>query len=169
MNTLLDGANGLVLAAETAIGQHPVGAVDMVLNMIERFRRLRKATASRICSKSALRCLPSLHGRQSLEGWPSRRHPSPPNIISRLPAIEVNVETALDIEQIAHGVYSPLRGFMTEAELESVLENNRLPSGDVWTMPIVLQGKSQDCCVSARPVGSPDRQPHGPSGRDPAN
>ena len=38
VNTLLDGADGLVLAAETAIGKHPVGAVDMVLNMIERFR-----------------------------------------------------------------------------------------------------------------------------------
>ena len=33
---------------------------------------------------------------------------------------------------------------MTEAELESVLENNHLPSGNVWTMPIVLQGKSQE-------------------------
>ena len=29
-NTLLDGAHGLVLAAETAIGVDPVGAVDMV-------------------------------------------------------------------------------------------------------------------------------------------
>ena len=33
---------------------------------------------------------------------------------------------------------------MTQAELESVLDNYRLPSGEVWTMPIVLQGKSQE-------------------------
>ena len=38
INTLLDGANGLVLAAETAVGSHPIVAVDMVLSMIERHR-----------------------------------------------------------------------------------------------------------------------------------
>lgn len=38
-NTLLDGAHGLVLAAETAIGVDPVGAVDMVLLAIAAFER----------------------------------------------------------------------------------------------------------------------------------
>ena len=38
-NTLLDGAHGLVLAAETAIGVDPVGAVDMVLRCILVFER----------------------------------------------------------------------------------------------------------------------------------
>jgi len=38
-NTLLDGAHGLVLAAETAIGVDPVGAVDMVKQAIEVFER----------------------------------------------------------------------------------------------------------------------------------
>ena len=33
---------------------------------------------------------------------------------------------------------------MTEAQLEGVLDDNRLPTGDVWTMPIILQGKSQE-------------------------
>jgi len=33
---------------------------------------------------------------------------------------------------------------MTEAELESVLDIYRLPNGDVWTVPILLQGKSQE-------------------------
>lgn len=36
-NTLLDGVHGLVLAAETAVGIDPVGAVDMVLRMIRAF------------------------------------------------------------------------------------------------------------------------------------
>jgi pyruvate kinase len=39
-NTLLDGAHGLVLAAETAIGVDPVGAVDMVKRAIEAFERI---------------------------------------------------------------------------------------------------------------------------------
>jgi pyruvate kinase len=38
-NTLLDGAHGLVLAAETAIGLDPVGAVDMVRRAIATFER----------------------------------------------------------------------------------------------------------------------------------
>src|SRR5204862_7528122 len=38
-NTLLDGAHGLVLAAETAIGVDPIGSVDMVLRCISAFER----------------------------------------------------------------------------------------------------------------------------------
>ena len=37
MNTLIDGANGLVLAAETAIGNHIVDTVDALATLIERF------------------------------------------------------------------------------------------------------------------------------------
>jgi ATP sulfurylase len=89
--------------------------------------------------------LPSLHGSSSelspklLNKESSARRHSP-----RYPSIEIDLETALDVEQIAHGVYSPLCGFMTREELESVLDRNRLPGGQIWTMPIVLQGKSQE-------------------------
>jgi len=38
-NTLLDGAHGLVLAAETAIGVDPIGTVDMVRRAITAFER----------------------------------------------------------------------------------------------------------------------------------
>lgn len=37
-NTLLDGVHGLVLAAETAVGVDPVGAVDLVMRAIGAFR-----------------------------------------------------------------------------------------------------------------------------------
>jgi pyruvate kinase len=37
MNTLLDGADGLVLAAETAIGVNPLATVDMVLRVIDAY------------------------------------------------------------------------------------------------------------------------------------
>jgi pyruvate kinase len=39
MNTLFDGAHGLVLAAETAIGQYPLQSVDMVLRVIQAFEK----------------------------------------------------------------------------------------------------------------------------------
>lgn len=144
VNTLLDGATGLVLAAETAIGKHPVGAVDMVLNLIERIRRSSEGYRIEDLLEGSPALLPSLHGRQPLNAWPSRRRQTPSRIVDRLAAIEVGAETALDIEHLAHGVYAPLRGFMTEAELTSVLDDHRLPTGETWTMPIVLQGKSQE-------------------------
>jgi pyruvate kinase len=37
INTLVDGAHGLVLAAETAVGEHPVHSVDMVLRLVTAF------------------------------------------------------------------------------------------------------------------------------------
>jgi pyruvate kinase len=43
-NTLLDGAHGLVLAAETAIGIDPVGTVEMVKRAIEAFEREHTGT-----------------------------------------------------------------------------------------------------------------------------
>ncbi|BBO31225.1 pyruvate kinase [Lacipirellula parvula] len=145
VNTMLDGANGLVLAAETAIGSHPVRTVDIVLGLIERYRRSLEGfrIADLLDGGSVL--LPSPHGEPSTpspvalsQDSAARRHSS------RYPSIEIDLETAMDVEQIAHGVYSPLRGFMTRDELESVLNRHRLPDGQVWTMPIVLQGKSQE-------------------------
>jgi pyruvate kinase len=37
MNTLLDGADGLVLAAETAVGQYPVEAARMIMALIKEY------------------------------------------------------------------------------------------------------------------------------------
>lgn len=37
INTLIDGAHGLVLAAETTVGENPVASVEMVASLIEAF------------------------------------------------------------------------------------------------------------------------------------
>ncbi|ADC89747.1 sulfate adenylyltransferase [Thermocrinis albus DSM 14484] len=58
---------------------------------------------------------------------------------SRFPRLEMDMDTALDVENIATGVFSPLKGFMTKEELESVAHNMTLPDGLVWTIPILLQ------------------------------
>lgn len=141
VNTLLDGATGLVLAAETAIGSHPILAVDMVLSLIERYRRSLDGHRIEDLLVNEPLLLPPYHGSSRYESaapkgaaWASE------GFDDALPAIEVDVETAMDIEQIAHRVYSPLTGFMTQAELEGVLDDYRLPGGAVWTLPILLQG-----------------------------
>jgi sulfate adenylyltransferase len=43
-----------------------------------------------------------------------------------------------DLELILNGAFSPLDGFLTQAEYEGVLDNMRLPSGVLWPMPITL-------------------------------
>jgi pyruvate kinase len=41
LNTLLDGADGLVLSAETAVGTYPVEAARMIASLVEEFQRER--------------------------------------------------------------------------------------------------------------------------------
>ena len=60
-----------------------------------------------------------------------------------IPKITVDEDTAVDVENIAYGVYSPLEGFMTKNEFENVLSEMRLPNDIPWTLPIVLDVKGK--------------------------
>lgn len=53
-------------------------------------------------------------------------------------AVIVDEMTLSDLAQIAMGAFSPLTGFMGEADYRSVVESMRLDSGLVWSMPVVL-------------------------------
>jgi sulfate adenylyltransferase len=57
---------------------------------------------------------------------------------AELPMIELHAGLAYDVANIAHGVYSPLEGFMTEEDYEGVLRSSRLTNDLPWTIPIVL-------------------------------
>jgi sulfate adenylyltransferase len=43
-----------------------------------------------------------------------------------------------ELEKLAFGAFKPLDGFMTEEEFHSVIDHMRLPSNDVFPLPIVL-------------------------------
>ena len=43
-----------------------------------------------------------------------------------------------DLEMLISGAFSPLRGFMTQAEHNAVCEGMRLPDGTLWPIPITL-------------------------------
>ena len=48
-----------------------------------------------------------------------------------------------DIKQILYGTYSPLNRFMDLDEIKSVLNQNHLRDGSIWTLPIVLPIKNK--------------------------
>lgn len=55
-----------------------------------------------------------------------------------LPQIRIDEEQVKDVKNIARGVYSPLKGFMNQADFESVVKNMTLADGTVWPIPFVL-------------------------------
>ncbi|MGK5508770.1 sulfate adenylyltransferase [Brevibacillus formosus] len=59
-----------------------------------------------------------------------------PNGIKK--AIIVDKWTLSDIECIAIGAFSPLTGFMEEADYHTVVETMRLANGTVWPLPVTL-------------------------------
>lgn len=139
-NTLVDGADGLVLAAETAIGKYPIQCASMVSKIIHGFK-LNGYNGSRYYPVDAVSQLIEPHGGRLVHREASR---SDLENIHKFPRLVIAERELMDCEQFGYGTYSPLQGFMTRETLESVLETYRLPSGDVWTLPILLQINSTD-------------------------
>ncbi|MDC8437532.1 MAG: sulfate adenylyltransferase [Candidatus Nitrosotenuis sp.] len=52
--------------------------------------------------------------------------------------ITISDDLANDVENIADGIFSPLEGFLSQADFESVVKRGRLASDLPWTVPIVL-------------------------------
>ncbi|NTU26464.1 sulfate adenylyltransferase [Bacillus tequilensis] len=57
--------------------------------------------------------------------------------------IELDLISFADLELIGIGAYSPIEGFFNEKDYVSVVENMRLSSGVVWSLPITLPVNAQ--------------------------
>jgi sulfate adenylyltransferase len=64
--------------------------------------------------------------------------------VAGLHPIQLSPREVSDVEMIANGGFSPLEGFMTEADYHQVMDTKRLTSGLVWTIPIVLAVSKQE-------------------------
>jgi sulfate adenylyltransferase len=55
-----------------------------------------------------------------------------------LPRVQLDKRATSDLEMIAIGAFSPLTGFMEQADYESVVDNMRLANGLPWSIPVTL-------------------------------
>lgn len=134
-NTLIDGADGLVLAAETAIGKHPIACATMIVKMVHEYEN-RDTERPNIYPVDPKSLLVDPHGGQLVHREATQ---ADLDKISLHPTLVVKDTDLMDCQQIAYGTYSPLTGFMGREDIESVLDNYKLKNGVVWTLPIVLQ------------------------------
>ncbi|NCM96204.1 MAG: sulfate adenylyltransferase, partial [Rhodobacterales bacterium] len=55
-----------------------------------------------------------------------------------LPSWDLTPRQICDLELLMNGGFSPLKGFLSEADYTGVVENMRLADGTLWPMPITL-------------------------------
>lgn len=151
INTIVEGAYGLTLAAETAIGNNPIGCINMLNKIINHSNMVVYTNEIKHKEKKFVKYLETKN--YLLDDTISSLiiEPNGGKLINRvsenyvdadyiksLEKIHLNENQYLDFEQIAIGTYSPLEGFMTKHELDSVLDTLHLPNGTIWSMPILL-------------------------------
>lgn len=150
VQTVADGAYGLTLSAETAVGKHPFESINMMKKIINQAERIMEPKLRpkenwqikniidlpKLADKNLFSALIEPHGGRLVNRW----LPKIPNQIylENLPKITLNPEREMDAEQIATGAFSPLEGFMSQDDFQSVLNDWRLANGVVWPLPIVL-------------------------------
>lgn len=55
-----------------------------------------------------------------------------------LPSWDLTARQVCDLELLMNGGFHPLKGFMTEADYDGVVEGMRLTDGSLWPMPVTL-------------------------------
>ena len=55
-----------------------------------------------------------------------------------LPSWDLTQRQVQDVELLLHGAFSPLEGFLTRSDFDSVCKRMRLLNGSLWPIPITL-------------------------------
>src|SRR3954471_13869887 len=66
-----------------------------------------------------------------------------------LPQLELDQVAISDLELLGVGGYSPLSGFVGQADYRSIVDDMRLASGQPWSLPITL-GVDEDQAARLR-------------------
>lgn len=57
---------------------------------------------------------------------------------AQLPSWDLTARQVCDLELLMNGGFNPLKGFMSQADYEGVVDNMRMADGALWPMPITL-------------------------------
>ena len=133
-STLNNGAKGLVLAAETAIGKYPIECVRMMSRIIHEtvnYENNSKNINNLFTPPFGKIIEP--HGGKLVQQFSNNQSNHP------ICEVEVNEEIYNDSMQIANGTFSPVNVFMNKEQIESVLNENTFEDIASWTIPIIFQ------------------------------
>ncbi|MDP3710334.1 MAG: sulfate adenylyltransferase [bacterium] len=153
--TILDGASGVALSAETAIGKYPLECVNMMHKLINQAsliesdgllekpssQILNRLNPEKYWFEGSASYLNDPHGGVLVDRTTTKNYSK--DYLASLPGILLSNELQMDVEQIGIGTYSPLEGFMLEKDFLSVLNSMRIANGVIWPLPIIL-GVSQE-------------------------
>ena len=78
--------------------------------------------------------MPRPHGSKLINRYAKKTYPD----IKEFTTFDINTNLAEDILNIAHGVFSPLTGFLCYDDLDAVVHHKRLSDDIPWTIPILL-------------------------------
>jgi pyruvate kinase len=134
-NTLMDGAAGLVLAAETAVGEHPIRAVKALKRVIAACEQHHDEGWLTVHDSGSKLIEP--YGGELSECV--RLDPSDFPASSRETGHLLSAAQYADFLQLCYGGFSPLSGFMSSSEVDAVLSDHALGEPGYWPVPIVLQ------------------------------
>jgi len=136
-NALLDGATGLVLAAETAIGNNPIKSVRVIKRVIDQVEISNQHTDLMTKDRNADGLIKPHGGLLNISYYDHDN--SEFSDMLKIPITKMDIS---DCIQIAEGTYSPNKGFHSLDEVYSILESNKLLSGISWPLPLILQTDS---------------------------
>lgn len=72
------------------------------------------------------------------------------HVAGNLPSWDLTQRQICDLELLMNGGFHPLKGFLSQADYEGVVEHMRLADGTLWPMPITLD-VSEDFAAKVEP------------------
>jgi len=64
--------------------------------------------------------------------------------------VELNDRQSCDVQLLCNGGFSPLTGFLNEAEYDSVVDEMKLPSGLIFSLPVVMDTADPSIVVGSK-------------------
>jgi sulfate adenylyltransferase len=88
------------------------------------------------------------HGGELICNWADDAEQAELRTLAQgLPQVTIGSRQLADLEMLAHGAYSPLRGFMTRNDYLQVVDEMHLSNGLPWSVPITLAVTSEQAAT----------------------